>query len=205
MRLSAAILAVCLSALAACAVLALASARRDVKKAPAWGPSAPHGEVRDPTGDARPNPNVATSPDLVHGTVDVVGTDIIFKIELAPGTFDPATTLLIINLDTDQNPKTGQSMAGDGVDYVLSMGDGQGDQALIGKYAGTPGKFDTVGHAPVSLLTDGMMATVPLSLLGNSSGKLNFRVSAFVHLAGTPTSGALDVMPDVGLRSGQVR
>jgi hypothetical protein len=160
-----------------------------------------HGEVNDPTGDARPYPNVANPPDLVHGTADVVAGNIIFTVLLAPGTFDPATTLLIINLDTDQNPATGQ--APDGIDYLISMGDGQGNQALIAKYV-APLSYTTVGSASVGFTADGMTATVPLSLLGGA-GKMNFRVTSFIHLPGTQTSSGLDNMPDTGLPLGSIQ
>jgi hypothetical protein len=172
------------------------------------GPSATpptlHGEVSDPIGDVgdRPYPNVANPPDLVHATADVVAGNITFTVQLAPGTFDPGTTLLIINLDTDQNPSTGQ--APDGVDYIVSMGDGQGNQALIGKYTG-PLNFSTVGNAPVSFMADGMTVTVPLSLLGNADGRMNFRVTSFIHLPGMLTSAALDSLPDSSLPPGRVQ
>lgn len=172
---------------------------------PSTGPAALHGEVSDPIGDVRPFSSIAHPPDLVHGSADVADGNVTFTVRLAPGTFDPETTLLVINLDTDQNPRTGQSMAGDGVDYIVSMGDGQGKQALIGKYGGSLAKFDPVGHAPVTFQADGMTAAVPLSLLGNSNGKLNFRVQSFVHVQGSPTSGVLDVMPDLGRPPGRVR
>jgi hypothetical protein len=161
-----------------------------------------HGEVSDPTEDVRPYPNVTNPPDLVHGTADVVAGNITFTVQLAPGTFDPGTTLLIINLDTDQNPATGQ--APDGIDYLVSMGDGQGNQALIAKNTG-PLNFNTVGSAPVSFMTDGMTVTVPLSLLGNDDGRMNFRVTSFIHLPGTQTSSGLDNMPDSGLPLGSVQ
>ena len=161
-----------------------------------------HGEVNDLIGDVRSYPGVANPPDLVHATADVVGGNIVFTVSLAPGTFDPATTLLIINLDTDQSAATGQ--APDGTDYLVSMGDGQGNQALVAKNAG-PLTFTTVGSASVGFATDGMTATVPLSLLGNDDGKLNFRVTSFVHLPGMQTSGGLDDMPDSSLPPGRVQ
>jgi hypothetical protein len=175
----------------------------DVTGARATSPTL-HGEVSDPIGDVgdRPYPNVANPPDLVHATAGVVAGNITFTVQLAPGTFDPGTILLIINLDTDQNPSTGQ--APDGVDYIVSMGDGQGNQALVGKYTG-PLNFSTVGNVPVSFMADGMMVAVPLSLLGNADGRMNFRVISFIHLPGMLTSAALDSLPDSGLPPGRVQ
>jgi len=164
-----------------------------------------HGEVSDPIGDVRAYPGAPNPPDLVHGTADVCGTNITFTVRLASGPFDATTTLLIIDLDTDQNSATGQSGGlGLGVDYLISMGDGQSNQAVIGQYIG-PLNFGTVGNAPVTFVADGMNVTVPLSMIGSRDGRMNFRVSSFVHLPGTTTSGSLDDMPDAALSPGSVQ
>src|SRR2546430_2673381 len=85
-----------------------------------------HADVPYPVGDARPLAGLAVSPDLVHGTADVRSGSITFSIRLAPGTFDPSTTLVIIALDTDQSAATGRSDSDLGVDYLLSLGSGFG-------------------------------------------------------------------------------
>jgi hypothetical protein len=72
-------------------------------------PSAPHADISDPVGDARNAnyPQFTNPPDLVHATADVASGSITFFIRLAPGTFDPQSTVLIIDLDTDLTTATG--------------------------------------------------------------------------------------------------
>jgi hypothetical protein len=50
-----------------------------------------------------------------------------------------------------------------------------------------------------------MDVTVPLSLLGNDDGRLDFRMIAFSHVAGSPTSGGLDWMPDTNLPGARIQ
>src|SRR5579862_1729207 len=76
-----------------------------------------HAEVTDPSGDAVAAAGVPTSPDLIHGTVDVGGGNLTVTIQCAPGTLSP-NTLLTILLDTDQNPATGIAGTGMGIDYL---------------------------------------------------------------------------------------
>ena len=163
-----------------------------------------HGEADDPAGDATADPRLARSPDLVHASVDVVDGQAHFVVRLVSGTFDRTTTLVIVNLDTDGNPSTGQAIAGLGVDYVISLGDGQGDTALIGRYGGSPATFVSVDRVPVVFMADGMDVSLPLALLGNPSGRMTFRVMTFIHVPNTQTTGVIDVLPDVNREPGRV-
>jgi hypothetical protein len=123
-----------------------------------------HVDVIDPSGDARPLDGLARSPDFIRGAADVANGTITFTVRFATGTFDPTTTLVIIELDVGQNPSTGQSDSDLGVDYLVSLGSGFGAQALVGHYAGSLANFTPVGNASVTTVSDGMDVTVPLSL-----------------------------------------
>src|SRR5262245_39745587 len=70
-------------------------------------PAALHAEIGDPVGDALPDPSDRTSPDLVHGTIDVSNGTIMVAVQYAPGAFDRSTSRLTVQLDTDQNASTG--------------------------------------------------------------------------------------------------
>ena len=55
-----------------------------------------------------------------------------------------------------------------------------------------------------SVVADGMNVTVPLTLLGNDDGRLNFRVQSLIQLT-TISAIPFDDMPDVGLSPGIVQ
>ena len=83
----------------------------------------------------------------------------------------PQTTVLLIDLDTDQNAATGQARNGLGVEYSLTMGAPTfgnpplGNAAWVLKFGAAPGPFGLVGTVPVTMLSDGMTVTVPLTML----------------------------------------
>src|SRR4029077_6348273 len=161
----------------------------------------------DPSGDATANTNIGTSPDLVSATATAGSGNLTLSVRLAPGTFDPANTLLEVLLDTDRNPATGSpgSDAGGindagliGVDFLVVMGSGNGGQADIQRYAGPPNTYTHVGFAPVSFSANGADVTIPLALLGNDDGQMNLKVTAAAQLPTGGFTGVLDYMPNVG-------
>jgi hypothetical protein len=173
----------------------------------------PHGEVNDAVGDAIPRPSQFTSPpDLVRATVDVVAGNISFMIRLAPGTFDALTTVLNIDLDTDQNLSTGDGRGGLGVDYGITYGPAGfvnpplgNNEAYVFRFAGpTPPFFVIAGRVSIMALADGINVSVPLSLLGNDDGRLNFRIQSLVQLT-TISATPFDDMPDVASSPGTVK
>jgi hypothetical protein len=169
-----------------------------------------HAEVTDPVGDAVASQGFPNTPDLVHGTVDVNGATITFNIQFSPGTLDRSTTRVGIALDTDQVLATGINAWGIGVDYLLDMW-APTNQATTEKAmptgTGTPSNpfYVNVGTAPLSVVGDSMTVTVPLSLLGNASGRLNYRVFTYSEAFQSSTSSAIaDVMPDNNLSATHV-
>jgi hypothetical protein len=177
-------------------------------------PTAPifHADVSDPVGDPIRNPTFpqfTNLPDLVRATVDVVGGNITFSIRLAPGTFDPQTTLLLIDLDTDQNASTGFARNGQGVDFSLNMGAPAfgnpplGSQAHILKFGASPGPFGIVGSVPVTVVADGMNVTVPLPMLAGD-GRMTFRVESLSLLTAI-SAIPFDDLPDLNLPPGRVQ
>ena len=118
-------------------------------------------------------------------------------------------------LDTDRNPATGHpgSDAGCvndngiiGAEFLVNLGADLGATAEILQYGGTCNSFAAAGSGTTTFVTDGMNASVPLSLLGlaGTNGHVNFKVVAYEHLSPTTFTGVLDYMPDVGQPAGQV-
>ena len=179
------------------------------------------GSVADPVGDASPSPSVQVSPDLVAVTLGTDGMSLILEVRFAPGTFK-ATTLTQFNLDTDQNPGTGSpgvdSEQNDsdlmGVEFIINIG---GNRLVLGtgifapaevlRFAGQPNSFTTVGNVQGEVLAQGYRVSVPLMLLNNANGGINFKVTTFELLDPSVPSftGILDYMPDLGLPPGVVQ
>jgi hypothetical protein len=145
-------------------------------------------------------------PDLVHGTVDVSGEAVTFTLQFAPGTVDRQSINIVLDLDTDQNPSTGEpALNGGGIDYQVGRTAGT-TVGFVSRYSPTScasggACFTNVGPISFSFGTDTFAITVPLSMLGNASGRMNYVV--FAYVADVLPSGALttvgDTMPDNGL------
>jgi hypothetical protein len=172
-----------------------------------------HVDATDPIGDTVRNatyPQFTNLPDLARATVDVSGGNITFTIKLAPATFDPPTTVLLIDLDADQNTSTGLFRNGLGVDFSLNLGapgfgnPPLGNQAHILKFGLSPGAFGISGSVPVTVAADGMSVTVPLAMLGNGDGRMAFRVESLVLLT-TISAVPFDDLPDLSLPPARVQ
>jgi hypothetical protein len=144
----------------------------------------------------------------VQGIADVRNGNAAFDIRFAAGTFDPASTRVTIQLDIDQLESTGiRTVYGLGIDYTVDMWAAT-RRALVlravpsGSCTSSSPCYVEAGSAPLTLQDDGMKVVVPLSLLGQSNGRLNFRVLAYAMRPGTaavlPTTVS-DFMPDVAL------
>ena len=157
-----------------------------------------HAEVAEAAGDAVVSAAVPTPPDLIHGTLDVGAGNLRVTFQFAPGTLSPSTVVTIL-LDTDQNPATGFNDTGYGIDDGFSL---YASAAAFIQKANPPSCasggncYTYVGTASVSLGTDTLATTIPLSMLGNADGRLTYRVFAGAPATQTITT---DVMPDITL------
>jgi hypothetical protein len=193
----------------------VAVANFTVQDATGAPPPVPHfGQVIDSLGDAGTN-----NPDLVWATV-VTNLDgnVTAKVRFASGTFNPGTTAADFLLDTDQNINTGSPGSDSlcvadanslGVDYFIELNSQFGNNtAQIFAATGGCNNFIQLGTAAVTLVTDGMDVTFPLSTLNQgpvtgtsgpaTAGPWNFKVITFTSLGNGTFTGELDVMPDVG-------
>ncbi len=156
-----------------------------------------HVEVADPIGDVTRAPFGPVPPDLVRGVLDVSGENATFTVTFAPGTFDPQTTWLFIDVDTDRNPLTGTPTDGLGVDYFVSMSGTPGTAAVFRCPFRTVVCPDTVGTPTVTTMSDGVAIAMPLSFLGfsgNDQVRFDFRI-----YASSLGIGPNDYLPDLNL------
>ena len=173
------------------------------------------GSVTDPDNDASPSSNPPPGPDLISATVISDGPNIILQVRFKAGTFDSQLTRAQFILDTDRNPATGHPGSDSGcsndngiigAEFLVDLGADLGTTAQVLQYQGTCNSFAAAGSGTTTFVTDGMDATVPRSLLGNTDGRLNFKVVTSELLSPGPGfTGVLDYMPDVGLPAGQLR
>ena len=172
------------------------------------------GTVSDSTGDRQSVLGVSIPPDLISATIDVSGGSATILVSFAPGTLEQTFTLFSVLLDTDENPATGNSGIGAdstsfGWDYSIAGVNPQGSttaQIVRALGPGQPAQVAAVGTATVTFPgADQARVTVPLSLLGNDDGRMNFKVTCQQWVAGPNATGVLDWMPDVGQPPGPVR
>jgi hypothetical protein len=124
---------------------------------------------------------------------------------------DPSTSRLTIDLDTDQNPSTGlRGVNGLGVEYALDMSAPTGQVNILkaiptGACTATDPCYVQVGVASLSIVADGLAVTLPVTMLGATDGRVNFRVFTYASRAGEVGSTITsDVMPDLSLAPGHV-
>jgi hypothetical protein len=171
------------------------------------------GAVSDPADDASSSVNDDPDPDVISATIASDGTDLSLSVRYAAGTFDPQLTRAQFLFDTDDNPATGHTGSDSGcsndngiigAEFLVNMGANLGASASVLGYLGTCNSFGWVGNGTVSYVSDGMDATVPLSLLGGDDGLLAFKVTISEKISGSSGfTGVLDYMPDVGTDPGQ--
>lgn len=172
------------------------------------------GTVTDPDNDASPSPNPTPGPDVISANVGSDGTNLFLRVRYKAGTFDPQLTRAQFVLDTDQNPSTGHLGSDSGcvndngiigAEFLVNMGADLGTNAEVLQYQGTCNSFASVGNGTTTFVTDGMDATVPLSLLGGGNGHVNYKVVISEQIGVGSYTGVLDYMPNVGLAPGQSR
>jgi hypothetical protein len=174
------------------------------RQAPAPSPVRFHGDVTDPVGDAIVDARVPRPPDLVVASISVTDDNVSFSVRFAPGTFDPATTAITIQLDTDLSSSTGVPLRDMGVDYIVGLGLFAGNRATLSKAANgenclapkAPCTYTISSRWPVTFLPDRVDATISRAAFERFDGPLNFRVVAYVRPDNTLPSTVTDQMPD---------
>jgi len=160
--------------------------------------------ITDPAGDS-----FSPLVDMVSGSATVDNGNLVLTVSFAPG-FDSTQASITANLDIDQDPSTGypgidtanNDSAIMGTDYVVLFG-ASPIFGYYGIYEYQAGSFlFNPSGVSTTVLSDGMTATVPLSLLGNDDGYMNYKFLSQVVLSYYSTTTILDYMTDVGLAPG---
>ena len=135
--------------------------------------------------------------------MDVSGGNVTFTASFAQGTFDPQTTWLFIEVDSDQNPSTGVPTSGLGMDYFVSMSGMPGTATVYRCPSRSASCPEAVGTPTVSLMTNGVVIAMPLSFLGfrgNDQVRFDFRI----YSSPPGGFGPYDYMPDLTLAPAHV-
>jgi hypothetical protein len=148
------------------------------------------------------------APDLVIGRIEVSGGSAKLTAVFADATLSRATTALQFALDLDQTVVTGSQPSdynGLGIEMIVNMGSSADGLTKVLEYNPATGLYTEVGSAPLTFGTNTMEATVPLSVLKNDDGKMNFKVVTSAALTVRSWTGILDYMTDPGLPPGTVQ
>ena len=165
------------------------------------------GRLTDPAGDVDVN---AGEPDLVSATVHRDGTDLIFRVRFASESFDADTTRAQLILDTDRTASTGHPGVNSGcvddngiigAEFLVNL---LGTSGTVLKYAGTCNSFTVVSTFSFNPVPGGFEIRLPLSVIEETDGALNFKVVTSTALGGGTFTGVLDYMSDVGEAVGTV-
>jgi len=161
------------------------------------------GEATDPVGDtaAAADARVPHPSDLVDASVEVTDNTVRLTVRFAPGTLDPASTGVGIDLDTDLDSLTGVPGIGTGSEYFVIMSAGPVREAEIARAVTDPGctrpcRFELFAHPALGLSSDEMQVLLPRSSLAGFDGRLNFRVVAFATLNGGREFITADNLPN---------
>jgi hypothetical protein len=148
---------------------------------------------------------------LVYASVRVTDDEVRFTVRFAPGSFDPMTTGVMFDLDTDLDSTTGVPGFGMGAEYTVSLEAQPVRQATVSRAVidpdchGTPCRFEPFQQAKALTSADGMEAVVARRAFTHFDGRANVRVLAFASLDGGRQTATSDHMPNLPRQFIEVR
>lgn len=171
--------------------------------------------VTDPSGDAGSDPRAPISPDLISASASVQGRFLNLSVRLANETFNSQTSMVTLVLDTDQNINTGypgiDAAHNDssiiGAEYNIEMGSTchQNKVAIYQWDPNTQWWILIANNITVTFQTDGIDAAIPLDLLGNDDGKMDFKALVQYEISNCVWTGILDYITSIGLPAGRIQ
>ena len=148
-------------------------------------------DITDGDGDALQSSLSVSAPDLASARVSLQNGALRVEVSYHRRSFDAATTVTMLDLDTDRDMLTGfLHELGLGVDYELRV---RGERAVL---AGSDGSRRDLSSF-VELEVSGFVISVPLDAI-RSVRTLNLRAKTMATL-NSESSVILDYMPDAGM------
>jgi hypothetical protein len=150
----------------------------------------PHDDpvVLDPAGDALPAPSLTADITAISSTVN--SESITFKVDFAGPVYLASVSdsthqglFGYIELDTDQNPATGTPAGAGfifppamnmGVDYLIDIGSERTHAGFVDVITRMKPPGLIIGQVPIMATEKSFSVTVPLALLGNDNGLVNY-------------------------------
>ncbi len=154
----------------------------------------------DAVGDA----GVAENPDLRAVAAEVSGSNLIFEVRFAPGTFNAATTYIDFGLDTDKNASSGYpgidaSCTNDatvlGSDYFIRIGEGMAKVYIAN--GNTCGGLQFVQTVAMDTVANGVNVTVPRAAIMDEDGRLRFKIVTYRKVSEGAFTGIVDRLTDL--------
>ena len=150
--------------------------------------------VLDPAGDVY-NPSDPIRNDIISTSATFDHESLTFTVSFAdkifsPWTGDPRMLIGLIAIDTDQNMLTGwrsavEEMAAPdvtlGVDFEISLSSDGSKRGFVDIITRQPGNNVIVGAVPVQFSDTSFSITVPLAIIGNDNGLVNYGVGFWTH------------------------
>jgi hypothetical protein len=116
----------------------------------------------------------SAGPDVVSVSAGYDASYLYLSAEFRVGTLNPASFGFVFDLDVDQNPLTGMRYAGGpyGVDYWVYFNSEDSLTTASVKFMTSP--YPLTGTVLLTVGQDQISTRVPLALLGNDDGIMNF-------------------------------
>jgi hypothetical protein len=150
--------------------------------------------VLDPTGDVY-NPSDPFRNDIISTSAIFDRESLTFTVTFAekifsPWSGDPRLLRGFIEIDTDQNPATGWLPAVGtmgppdmnlGVDFQINLSSEASHRGFVDITTRQPGDDLITGTVPILFASTSFSITVPLAMIGNDNGLVNYGVGVWMH------------------------
>lgn len=164
--------------------------------------------IPDPKGDVR-DPSAPVQNDIISTSATYDRASLTFTINFAehvfpPNTNDPRSLIGFIEIDSDQNPATGEPPIVNafgppkmdmGVDFQISLISESIRPGTVEMRSKQAGGIAIVGRVPIVFTDKSLSVIVPLALLGSDNGLVNYAVGVGEYEIGATDRAPNTVLP----------